>query len=328
MCFNRARYIIAGIMVCTLGFGVSGCEYIDINQPSVGDAQRASRQVPAKVSSPTIHNTGTLRVGIITPNQQAPLCIEGTNTKLSGLDIDLGSALAYDMGLKVEFTSLKTIEEATSTGCDIVLGLDEDVDGTWSVVTDYAGTCVGFFGKDVQGSTSVDKMKSKTLGLQTGSTTQKAVDNSNLVMEEKGFSNLNEAFDALNTGSVDYVACDICPGAYLSKFYNNISFVGTLEAPEYMGIAVVNSNKAMQKAVDESMQDLTNNGVLDYIKTRWLGDVAKVSGQSKIDGISIQEKQPQANPGGQAGQTFGLDASQASAKDGQVVAGGNAATIN
>ena len=54
---------------------------------------------------------------------------------------------------------------------------------------------------------------------------------------KKTYSNINECFEALESGEVDYVICDSTAGGYLARLMSEVSYVGALEAPSTLGVA-------------------------------------------------------------------------------------------
>jgi polar amino acid transport system substrate-binding protein len=125
------------------------------------------------------------------------------------------------------------------------------------------------------------------VGVQKSSTSQKALARTSLVMTQKEYSNLNEAFDALNAGSVDYVLCDAYAGAYLSTSYSGITMAGTIDVPTSAGVAVSSTNTELQTKIQTAIDDLSQNGVYDIIRSRWVGSMAQLTSSSQVSGITV-----------------------------------------
>ena len=86
-------------------------------------------------------------------------------------------------------------------------------------------------------SVSTETLNTATLGVQTSSASQEALAKQSITANQKTFSNINECFEALESGEVDYVICDSTAGGYLARLMSQISYVGTLETPSTLGVA-------------------------------------------------------------------------------------------
>ena len=125
----------------------------------------------------------------------------------------------------------------------------------------------------------------KTVGVQAGSVSQRALASAGTQAAEQDFTNLNEAFAALEAGTVDYVLCGAYPGGYLAAVYDGISCVGTLAQPAYLGVGVKAENNTLFSKVLEAMDVVSSNGVLDVLRGRWVGGMSRLDTTSVIDGI-------------------------------------------
>ena len=97
------------------------------------------------------------------------------------------------------------------------------------------------------------------------------------------FANLNDAFDALQAGTVNYVLCDAYPGAYLASVYGGISFVGTLDVCSPIGIAVASDNTELQASVQSAYDSLNAGGVVGLIRSKWVGGMPSITPEDQLD---------------------------------------------
>ena len=110
-------------------------------------------------------------------------------------------------------------------------------------------------------------------------------------MSVQGFSNLNDAFEALENGSIDYVACDAYAGAYLAA-NKDISMVGVVDVPSTIGISVATSNKALATQIQQALSAIQSNGVEGVIRNKWIGTLPHLSTTDKISGLVEVSTQP------------------------------------
>ena len=134
-------------------------------------------------------------------------------------------------------------------------------------------------------------MSGKSVGVQTGSLSERAMGQVLTGMSVQGFSNLNDAFEALENGSIDYVACDAYAGAYLAA-NKDISMVGVVDVPSTIGISVATSNKALATQIQQALSAIQSNGVEGVIRNKWIGTLPHLSTTNKISGLVEVSTQP------------------------------------
>ena len=249
---------------------------------SVEEAQEAERAARRpSVSAPTIHEDGILVVGIRSHTSIPPMVIASDGT-LSGIDIDTASAIADQMGLSVRFVEVDDVDAALDSGCDIVMGVESGESSRATVVGTYIETAAALYAVDgTVGDTP--ELVGATAGLQDGSVSQRLLASSDAGLLEMPFANLNDAFDALQAGTVNYVLCDAYPGAYLASVYGGISFVGTLDVCSPIGIAVASDNTELQASVQSAYDSLNAGGVVGLIRSKWVGGMPSITPEDQLD---------------------------------------------
>ena len=319
MRINGARVTLLAASAAALTLGLSACDVPFVTQtPSVEQAKvQQTESLSAKVDSSSLVEDGCLTVGLRTSRTTAPFCITGDDDAVMGMDVDVASALADQLGLKVKFVQVTSASKSLGQTCDIVMDMSDSSDGDVKVVGSYAESTTAFFRKGNDGVVKVDDLSSKVVGIQGGSVSQKALQDTGLVVQEKTFDNLNKAFDALAAGNVDYVLCDAYSGAYLSAHFNGISFCGTLDEPVVQGVAVSSSNESLQSAVSEALSAIQSNGQVDVIRCRWVGGMTTITSDQQIKDIPAKQ-QEEAQP---------ADATDADNPGDGSTAGSNAAII-
>ena len=289
---SASRILCVLLTVSTLG--ISACSFDTvlgeqgIKTTSAQDAQtQASQALSPKVNDSALIDPKTLTVGIKTRAATAPFVMnpKDSSAELSGFDIDLAYALADALGLKVNFVEVSDAAKSLGKTCDVMLSAKKDDARSAKVVGAYAESAAALFGKNKSTTPKAQDLQGKRLALQKGSLSELVLKRSSLTMVEVPCQNLNEAFDALAQGSVDYVLCEAYTGAYLGKNIDGVSCVGTLDLPNASGVAVDAKNTTLQTAVQTALSDLQSNGIYQLIRTRWVGSQEPFSQSAQIKGL-------------------------------------------
>ncbi len=285
----------------------------DIDPKSVAEAEQEAREntVP-EVVPPTIHENGYLVVGIRTGYTTAPLLVEGAGVAVAGIDIDLASALADELGLQVRFLAVADVEAALRADCDVVMNvIPEEVAGV-TCVGSYEQSALSFFRKGTPGVVDASDIQGSSVAVQGASLTERTLASTGLSVDVHQCANINECFDALVAGEVDYVLCDSLQGSYLAKAYDGISFAGALEAPVNIGVGVLTTNPDLVTAVDSALSTIGRNGVLNLVLNRWVIPIPSIDESQMATNITVSAVEV-AEPGteGSEGDSEEQDATEA-----------------
>ena len=196
------------------------------------------------------------------------------------------------MGLKVAFVDASSAGSALGDKkADIFIGEINSTDGDVSSL----GTCLydaaSVFGKTSDGgslSVSTDTLNTSTLGIQMSSASQEALAKQSITANQKTYSNINECFEALESGEVDYVICDSTAGGYLARLMSEVSYVGALEAPSTLGVAGLSSNDELCRAVSDALDDITVDGTLEAVHCVWYGQIPYDLTTKTVSGANVQ----------------------------------------
>ena len=313
---GRARALAASLALLA-ALGMAGCSVGPVElddflaSTSVADARAARREAlnPA-VSSDALRQADTLTVGILA-TETAPLSFASADGSQSGIDVDTAHALADALGLPyVSFVSVSNVSSGLKDSCDVVMGASADNAGDATVVGSYAQTATGLFThQDVTAPIDASALSGATVGVQEGSVSQSTLEGYAVDVTESTFSNLNEAFDALSAGEVDYVVCDALSGAYLATAYPGTVFAGALDEPVSVGVAV--SNEALATAVDSALSSIQSNGVGDLVRSRWLGAMPVLTADSRVTGLTERAADAADEAGSADASTDATDAADA-----------------
>ena len=244
----------------------------------------------ATLSDAALVKPGYLTVGVKTATSTAPLCVQGEGGSLFGLDVDLGAALASEMGLKVRYVPV-TDNTPLGSECDVVMNGTSSNPEQVAIAGTYVESASSFFTKGDPTVVVPTDLGGKSVGLQSGSVSETVLNRTGLKMSQKAYGTLNEAFEGLAAGEVDYVLCEAYPGAYLATLHPGISFAGTLEAPETSGIAVLASNTELVSAVQAAFESVSTNGIYGVVRTRWVGNMPTLTTDSQIQNVPAGNEQ-------------------------------------
>lgn len=289
--------IAAGLAAATL----AGCSVGPVNLPdidlssvtgrlgivttSVADAEAAIRAAwTCPVESAELVEPGYLTVGLPADNI-APLLVAKSDGTHAGMDVDVAYAIGDQVGLPVKFVTVADAQSAVGVSCDVVMGVAGTSQAA-AVVGDYAETAVGVFARGGQASVAAADLAGKTVGIQLGSVSEKTLSAANLGCVEQPFTSTNEAMAALGAGTVDYVVCDAYSGSYLASDYEDVTLVGTLDAPATVGVAVGASRTTLYAAVQSAVEAVQSNGQLELIKADWANGVGTLTSASKLQGLA------------------------------------------
>lgn len=273
---KRLRAVVAAcaLAACMMVF-LAGCSGSSANPPETKDPT---------VSSPVIGEDGTLRVGVNTDN--SPLAGMSTNNdKIIGVDVDIAAAIADELGLKLSIVDVGSDPEgALSDGkVDIVMGIDSsDASSDLWLSDEYLPTGVALFALSSENAGVPTADSAPSVAAQISSKSAWAVTNSFGDSALKSTSNLADGFSQLEAGSVDYVAADAIIGLYAARHEG-------IDASGYC-VGVATTNADLQNTVNETLRTLIDNGTINVIEMKWLGQSLDLSALPKIEATAANEE--------------------------------------
>ena len=284
----HAARLGAGTAAVIAVLGLSGCAFNPLSTFTTPTIDQIEHEVvtPA-VSDDALVTPGTLTVALDTSD--APQAMQDADGNLTGYAVDAARALASRMGLKVAFVDASSADSALGDKkADIFIGDINSTDGDISAL----GTCLydaaAVFGKTSDGeslSVSTETLNTATLGVQTSSASQEALAKQSITANQKTFSNINECFEALESGEVDYVICDSTAGGYLARLMSQVSYVGTLET---LGVAGLAANDELCRAVSDALDGITVDGTLEAVHSVWYGTMPYDLITKTVSGADVQ----------------------------------------
>jgi polar amino acid transport system substrate-binding protein len=260
----RVMRIALMVALATMMLGAAACT----------PAEEVDPGPEPKVSPPVIGEAGVLRVGV---DLGYPPYGGVDKDREAGIDIDVASALASELGLDLELVEVASVETsaALQTGeVDIVMSVpftESAVLGA-SFAGWYVASGPALFSS---GETSVtpDALGGLRIAVQQESeaywSLAYTLGEQALVVRET----LREAFEAFEAGEADVVAGDALVAAYLARDFDGISFASQLEPATPVGVVVATDATELEGVVRQALDKLATDGILDTIRAKWVDDL-------------------------------------------------------
>lgn len=192
-----------------------------------------------------------------------------------GMDIDIASEVAADLGLElaVTITPFETIESGTDLevgNCDVVasgITITEERQAKFDFSAPYFDSDLGILVKAGSGIASEADLAGVKIGVQQATTGDRWVADQGLTGVQYEDSGL--PVEALRTDQVHAVVNDI---AVLGPFTGDgLEVVATIPTGEQFGLGVKKGNTALLEAVDATLARIMSDGTFDAIYTQHIG---------------------------------------------------------
>ncbi len=270
---GRAGVLLGVALAATVALSAVGC-----SQPKEPELQ-------PKVTPPAVQEAGVLKAGV---DLEYPPFAGTDSGQQAGLDIDVAAALAERLGLKVVYVQVPASDAATALaggGVDVVLSVPFSAEAVSNVslAGSYASDAPALFIATESTAPVEPTMTVMTLpeppakvGVQKGSEAywrlSRDIGEESLTL----YPTLRAALEALAAGEVPVVAGDALVGAYIARDLPKVHLAGQLQSATLLGIAVAPENSSLSEATREALDGLAADGVLDAIRLKWVGDLAKL----------------------------------------------------
>lgn len=281
---RRASMIVVALFVAAMAAtAVAGCTGGVTEEP-----------LKPKVAPPVIGKAGVLRAAIDLGYPPFGGIDKGRKV---GLDIDVASALAESLGLKLEILDATPAEGAAMLAdkrADVMLG-GLPIEGVVAAGAAFAGGYIDD-GPAVFTSTgttyTIETIGGKRVAVQTGSTAYwtllDAYGESGLIVTPT----LREALDAAAKGQAEAAAGDAIVTGYMLRDFPTLKFSGQIAPASPVGVAVARDATKLEQAVRASLNDLATRGVFDALRRKWVGDLPELEGSVE----SSDALEPSAEP--------------------------------
>ena len=265
------------------------------------------------ISNSALKSSGTLRVGVNASN--APYAAESSGT-IVGIDVDIAAAIADEMGLKLELVDVgSSVDSAFSKdNVDIVMGVSKSSSAYWTSDS-YMSSAVALFSL-TQNATAPTSSGSFSVAAQSSSMSAWEVSDHYGESCLRNTTDLQSAFESLQTGSVNYVAADSTIGEYVVHSSSVQAYpVALLQDPSSYSVATTTTNTALQQAVSQALSSLKNGGIVNVIQKKWLGDQADISSLKVIKSTKSDSSSTDTNSSSTSADTSAASTTGAGSSD-------------
>lgn len=278
---SKARRLAASIGL-SVAVTLCGCSFV-LDRADDAYVRMSGTLVPRIEQG--LKHPGELTVGI-RREAQIPFVLESRG-HASGLDVEVGAALANEMGLPVSFVYVDDVLDALGHTCDCVMEVDTQEALGFEVLNPYMYSAVAIFRVGEPGIVSASDLEGSVIAVQEGSASEAVLDSTALTVTKLPVASLGDGFAALAAGQCNYCLGHAMPGSYLARTMDNVSFAGTLTDPTALSIAVPGGDDPVSAQLRSSLEVLSTNGVLNETLRRWLGDTYAMVRDSRVADVPM-----------------------------------------
>lgn len=226
----------------------------------------------------TIQNKGEIIIGL--DDTFAPMGFRDEKGNIIGFDIDLANEIAKRMGVKAIFKPCEwdgIIFDLRSKKIDLIwngLTITPQREQQIAFSTPYFDDDQIVIVKDSQ-IKSFENLKGKNIGVQLGSASYFAFENSNL---SKITGNINkystnvEALLDLEAGRTDAVVIDAVVGKYYVAKKDGFTILNEVLDKQQMGIGIRKQDLTLKNKIDQTLSDMKTDGSFNEIYQKWFGN--------------------------------------------------------
>jgi lysine-arginine-ornithine-binding protein len=238
-------------------------------------------QMPAfgQSSLDRVRKSGELRVGT---DATYPPFESSEGGDFSGFDIDLGRAIARELGVKARFinASFDGIFPALQNGIfDVVMSsvtITPERSASMLFSDPYydSGQLIAV-NQDRQGIATPDDLKGKTIGVQINTTAQFELEKKDGVTVNK-YNTIDLALLDLRNHRIDAVVGDAPVLKYMIfQSFRELKTVGRRFTDEKFGIALAQNSEDLQQEINKALKKIRETGEYDRIHEKWFGEAAE-----------------------------------------------------
>ncbi|HKQ52373.1 MAG TPA: ABC transporter permease subunit, partial [Pyrinomonadaceae bacterium] len=248
--------------------------------------------LPAQTALERVRQSGELRVGT---DATYPPFESAEGDVYSGFDIDLMTAVARELGVRVRFVNagFDGIFPALQNGSfDAVISsvtiTDERKAAMLFSDPYYDSGQLIAVREETQGLDNPDQLKGKTVGVQINTTAQYDLEKREGVTVNK-YNTIDLALLDLQNKRIDAVVGDAPVLKYMIfKSFRGLKTVGRRFTDEKFGIAVAQGNEALAAEINKALKTIKESGEYDQIHEKWFGEAAERAAQAEGGKTSFQ----------------------------------------
>lgn len=230
-----------------------------------------------------IEGKGTLVVGL--DDTFAPMGFRDNDGKLVGFDIDLATAVAEELGLKVEFQPINWDAkemELKSKNIDCIwngLSVTDERKEAFALTDMYLNNCNIIMTIDKKINIKSEKeLKNYKIGTQIDSSALKVMQQSKLWDEYSDnvteYPTFDEAILDMKSGRVDAIVVDQVLGEYKNanlKADEKMTICDFNFGDDFYAIACRKADTDVAEKINEAIQANIDNGKAEEISNKWFG---------------------------------------------------------
>jgi polar amino acid transport system substrate-binding protein len=211
-----------------------------------------------------------------------PMEFHDEKGEIVGFDIDLGRAIARELGVEAEFvdTAWDGIFPALDAKkFDIIMSstsITEERLKSKAMSDPYYVTSQAIAVK--KGNTTIkgpEDLVGKVVAVQIGTTGDLAVSEIEGV-EVKRFDTIDKAYMEVMNGRADAVVNDLSEVSYRMKILPDMEIVATFrEGEEKYGVTMRQEDTDLLEAINQTLKKLKDSGEYDEIYKKWFGEIKK-----------------------------------------------------
>lgn len=211
-----------------------------------------------------------------------PMEFHDESGEIVGFDIDLGRAIAEELGVEAVFidTAWDGIFPALDAGkFDIIMSstsITEERLKSKEMSDPYYVTSQAIaVRKDNETIKGPEDLRGKTVAVQIGTTGDLAVSEMEGVTVKR-FDTIDKAYMEVLNRRADAVVNDLSEVAYRMKILPDMKIVGTFrEGEERYGVTMRKGEVELLAAINEALRKIKESGKYDEIYQKWFGELVK-----------------------------------------------------
>jgi lysine-arginine-ornithine-binding protein len=211
-----------------------------------------------------------------------PMEFHDESGEIVGFDIDLGRAIAEELGVEAVFidTAWDGIFPALDAGkFDIIISstsITEERLKSKEMSDPYYVTSQAIaVRKDNTTIRGPEDLKGKVVAVQIGTTGDLAVSEMEGVTVKR-FDTIDKAYMEVLNGRADAVVNDLSEVAYRMKMLPDMKIVATFrEGEEKYGVTMRKGDVELLAAINEALRRIKESGKYDEISRKWFGELGK-----------------------------------------------------
>lgn len=239
----------------------------------------------AQSSLDRVRKSGELRIGT---DATYPPFETAEGGQYTGFDIDLGAAIARELGVKARFinASFDGIFPALQNGTfDAVMSAvtitpDRSASMLFSDPYYDSGQLI-VVNQDRQGINTPDDLKGKTVGVQINTTAQFDLEKREGVKVAK-YNTIDLALLDLRNRRIDAVVTDAPVLKYMIfQSFRELKPVGRRFTDEKFGVALAQESEDLRLEINKALKKIKETGEYDRIHEKWFGEAAEKAAQQE-----------------------------------------------